>query len=195
MDTRASDVRNRGDQVPAGGGARAPDLVADPIPRSSGGWLQAASATVILFIFWLLLSGHYIPFLIGAGLLSSVLVVLACRRMGVMDDEGHPIHLTTRALTYWPWLLWEIAKAAWDVTKIVWHPRLPISPTLIRVTASQRTAVGIATYANSITLTPGTISVEVEGNEILVHAVTEAGAEGTAAGDMDRRVTRFEGAA
>lgn len=189
MDTRASDLRQGSGPATAG----ALDPVADPIPRSSGGWLRAASATVILFVFWLLLSGHYTPFLIGAGLLCSGLVVLACRRMGVMDDEGHPIHLTPRALTYWPWLLWEIAKAAWDVTKIVWHPRLPISPTLIRVTASQRTAVGIATYANSITLTPGTISVEVEGNEILVHAVTQAGADGTAAGDMDRRVTRFEG--
>lgn len=194
MDNRNSDLRHRGDPALAGGAATALEPVADPIPHTTGGWVRAASATVILFVFWLLLSGHYIPFLIGAGILCSVLVVLACRRMGVMDDEGHPIHLTTRALTYWPWLLWEIAKAAWDVTKIVWHPRLPISPAMIRVTATQRTAVGIATYANSITLTPGTISVEVEGSEILVHAVTAAGADSLAAGDMDRRVTRFEGA-
>lgn len=155
--------------------------------------MRVVSASVVLFLFWLVLSGHYTGFLIGAGIACAVAVALIGRRMGVVDDEGHPIHLSLRALTYWPWLLWEIVKAAWDVTKIVMHPRLPISPTLIRVKASQRSEVGIVTYANSITLTPGTISVEVTGDEILVHAITIAGAESLAAGDMDRRVTAFEG--
>jgi multicomponent Na+:H+ antiporter subunit E len=179
--------------IPAALADAEPIAVAPAEPARRHPFLHAAGATAVLFAFWLLLSGHYVPILIGAGLASAVLVVLACRRMGVMDGEGHPIHLSLRALSYWPWLLWEIAKAAWDVTRIVWHPRLPVSPTLVRVTASQRTTVGVATYANSITLTPGTISVEVEHNQILVHAVTEAAAESLAAGDMDRRVARFEG--
>jgi multicomponent Na+:H+ antiporter subunit E len=54
--------------------------------------------------------------------------------------------------------------------------------------------VGVATYANSITLTPGTISVDVREGEILVHALTKEGAAGLLSGEMDRRVTRFEGA-
>jgi multicomponent Na+:H+ antiporter subunit E len=86
----------------------------------------------------------------------------------------------------------EIAKSTWDVTKIILNPKLPISPTLIRVRANQRTAVGVATYANSITLTPGTITARVSGNEFLVHAVTRSGAEDLAEGIMDRRVKKFE---
>jgi multicomponent Na+:H+ antiporter subunit E len=148
----------------------------------------------VLYVFWLLLSGVYIPFLMLAGLGSAILVAWFGLRMRIADYEGQPFHLTLRALTYWPWLAWEIAKAAWDVTKLIVHPRLPISPTLIRVTAGQKTMVGVVTYANSITLTPGTISVEVQGHEILVHAITKAGAESLAAGDMDRRVSQFEGA-
>ena len=72
---------------------------------------------------------------------------------------------------------------------------LPISPTLVRVKTSQKTALGVNIYANSITLTPGTISVEATRKEILVHAVTREGAEALAEGRMDRRVTAFEGEA
>ena len=72
---------------------------------------------------------------------------------------------------------------------------MPISPQLLRVKTTQKTGVGVATYANSITLTPGTITVEVNrrDSELLVHALTKAGADGLAAGEMDRRVTVMEG--
>jgi multicomponent Na+:H+ antiporter subunit E len=155
--------------------------------------LRLASSLLILFAFWLLLSGHYVPFLIGAGFASALLVVLFARRMALLDDEGHPVHLAPRALlTYWPWLIKEIAKSGWSVSRIILDPRMPISPTLIRVKATQRTDVGRATFANSITLTPGTISLEVGRDEILVHALTRDGAQDLAGGEMDRRVTAFE---
>ena len=112
----------------------------------------------------------------------------------LLRAERPLVELGLGALTYWPWLLWEIAKAGWDVTKIILHPDLPISPELIRVPASQRTDLGRVIYANSITLTPGTISVETDEETILVHALTRAGAEGLESGDMDRRCTAFEGA-
>lgn len=150
------------------------------------------SIGLVLFCFWLVLSGHYTVITVPAGILSVLGVVALSRRMGIADEEGHPIHLLPRTLTYWPWLIKEIAKSTWDVTKIILNPKLPISPTLIRVKASQGTAVGLATYANSITLTPGTITARVSGNEFLVHAVTRAGAEDLAKGTMDRRVRKFE---
>lgn len=152
------------------------------------------SIGLVLLCFWMVLSGHYTIITVPAGILSVIAVVALARRMGVVDEEGHPIHLLPRAITYWPWLAFEIAKSAWDVTKIILHPKLPISPTLLRVRASQRSAVGIAIYANSITLTPGTITARVSGHEFLVHAVTRSGAEDLAEGTMDRRVTKFEGA-
>jgi multicomponent Na+:H+ antiporter subunit E len=153
----------------------------------------AFSSAVVLFVFWLLLSGYFTVFLVTMGALSAVAIVLLGRRMEVIDREGHPIDMGWRVLTYWPWLLKEIAKSAWDVARIIVDPRLPISPRLVRAKTSQKTAVGVVTYANSITLTPGTISVDVREGEILVHALTRESAAGLLEGEMDRRVTRFEG--
>jgi len=155
----------------------------------------AFSSAITLFVFWLLLSGYFTAFLVAIGALSSVAIVLLGRRMDVIDHEGHPVHLSWRALGYWPWLATEIIRSAWDVSRIIVDPRLPISPRLVRARTSQKTTVGVVTYANSITLTPGTISIDVKPDEILVHALTREGAEGLLAGEMDRRVTRFEGAA
>ena len=152
------------------------------------------SAIIVLFVFWLVLSGYFEPFLVTAGAASAIAVVWLAHRMAVIDQEGHPIRLGWRAPMYWPWLLKEIVKSAWDVSRIIVHPRLPISPSMGRVKATQRTSVGLVIYANSITLTPGTVSVEVAEGEILVHALTREGLESVAEGDMDRRVSRFEGA-
>ena len=157
--------------------------------------MRLISLTVVLFLFWLALSGHYTQFLLAAGAGSAALCAFVAARLRIADAEGHPVHLVRGALTYFPWLLWEIAKSAWAVTKLILHPRLPISPTMTRVIASQRTTVGVATYANSITLTPGTITTAVKGNVLTVHALVREGALDLEAGGMDARVTRFEGSA
>ncbi|MCB1474439.1 MAG: Na+/H+ antiporter subunit E [Rhodobiaceae bacterium] len=159
--------------------------------------MRAVALVLTLLLFWLVLSGHYTLWLIGAGIVSSIAIAAFARRMAAIDDEGHPVEWLVGAITYWPWLLWEIVKATWDVVKIILSPRLDISPTLIRVKASQKSSVGLNIYANSITLTPGTISAALSSTDstILVHAVTQDGAEATAEGTMDRRVTAYEGRA
>ena len=113
--------------------------------------------------------------------------------MDVIDAEGHPMHLGVRAWSYWPWLMLEIAKSAWSVTRIILDPRLPISPTLVRFNPGQRTDLGLVVHANSITLTPGTLTIEAGAYEFLVHGLTREGAQGCVASEMDRRVTAFEG--
>jgi len=152
-----------------------------------------AAITVVLFAFWLLLSGYFTVFLISAGIGCAIAVGLAARRMEVVDREGHPIHLALGVLRYWPWLFKEIVLSGWQVAKIIVDPRLPISPTLVRFKPTQKSAVGLVTHANSITLTPGTITVEAGEDEFLVHALTRAGAEGVVDSEMDRRVRRIEG--
>ncbi len=146
-----------------------------------------------LAAFWLALSGHYTPFLISVGALCVILVVYLAHRMHIVDEEGQPVELFLAAPTYWLWLFVEIAKSAWSVTWIILDPRLPISPTFTRVRAGQKTAAGIATYANSITLTPGTITTGVSGDILDVHAIVKSGADDLEAGGMDQRVTQFEG--
>lgn len=155
--------------------------------------MRLVSTFLVLFAFWLLLSGIFTPFLIIAGAASALAVVWFGRRMDIADHEGHPVHLAPRALlVYWPWLIKEIVKSAWQVSAIILHPKLPISPTLVRIPCTQKTDVGRTAYANSITLTPGTISVEVGRDEFLVHALTRSGASDLEAGEMGRRVTEFE---
>jgi len=156
--------------------------------------IYSVSAVAVLFAFWLLLSGHYTPFLVAAGFGAAIAVVALARRMNVVDHEGHPIHLGPRALfSYWPWLAKEIVKSGWEVTRIILSPRLSVHPALVRFRPGQKTDVGLVTHANSITLTPGTISIEVGRGEFLVHALTAAGAEGVKGGEMDGRVSGFEG--
>jgi multicomponent Na+:H+ antiporter subunit E len=112
--------------------------------------------------------------------------------MDLIDRESHPIHLTTKIPQYWLWLIWEIVKANILVTKLIWHPRLSINPTVLRVKASQSSALGKVIYANSITLTPGTVSMNVENDEIEVHALTPELAQDLQSGVMDRRVADLE---
>lgn len=153
------------------------------------------SLALFLLGFWLALSGHYTAFLIVVGVLSAYFCIVVARRMEIADGEGHSVYLLPAAVTYWPWLSWEIVKSAVSVTKLIWSPRLPISPTMTVVRASQKSAPGIATYANSITLTPGTITTGVKGDLLTVHSIARAGADDVEAGGMDRRVKQFEGAA
>lgn len=153
---------------------------------------HAISLWLVLFGTWLLLSGHFEPLLLGLGVLSCAAVVAIVHRMEVLDHEGHPVHLTPHVFTYWLWLGWEIVKANWDVARRVLDPSLPISPTFLRVKASQPSELGQMIYANSITLTPGTISVDVGGGEILVHSLTREGADSLVEGEMDRRCRQLE---
>jgi len=145
-----------------------------------------------LFAFWLLLSGIYTPFLVLSGLAASIGVALLARRMEILDREGHPVHLALATVVYWPWLIKEIAKSGWQVTRIILDPRLPISPAFVRFRPSQSSTVALATHANSITLTPGTITVEAGADEFLVHALTREAADGVVDSEMDRRVSRLE---
>jgi multicomponent Na+:H+ antiporter subunit E len=151
-----------------------------------------ASLMVVLVIVWLGLSGHGEPLLLGLGLLSCLFVIFLGRRMGLIDAEGAPIQLSLRGLLYTPWVLWEIFKANVDVARRILSPGLPIDPRVIRVKAGQRTDVGRVVYANSITLTPGTVSLRVDKDEIEVHALTAEAAAGLQDGRMDRRVSWLE---
>jgi len=122
-----------------------------------------------------------------------VFVLLVARPMGLLDEEGVPIHLQLRLITYIPWLVWKCIKANIDVALRIVNPSLPISPRLISVRASQRTDLGRVIYANSITLTPGTVTCDADKEEFVVHALTKAAADELVSGAMDRRVCKLEG--
>ena len=151
--------------------------------------LRAFGLGTILVVFWLLLSGHYTLMLISFGVGSSALVVYLALRMDVVDHEGVPLQLGGRFWLYLPWLMKEIFVANVAVAKVILHPKLPISPITVIFHGSQKTDIGRFIYANSITLTPGTITTGVEGQDFEIHALTYADVDGREEDEMDRRVT------
>ena len=154
--------------------------------------LRAFGLGVILFGFWLLLSGHYTPLLLSFGVGSSLLVVYLSMRMDVVDREGVPLHLGGRLWMYVPWLLKEILVANVAVAKIILSPNMKISPRMVVFHGTQQTDLGRVLYANSITLTPGTITTGVEGQEFQIHALTAADLETNEEDEMDRRCSWLE---
>ncbi|MBI3982962.1 MAG: Na+/H+ antiporter subunit E [Gemmatimonadetes bacterium] len=153
---------------------------------------HAIALTVVFAGIWLLWSGHLEALLLSLGALSCIVAVALAARMRILDDEGVPFALAGRAARYLPWLLLQIVKANIDVARRILNPRLPVAPRLIRVHARQQSAVGRALFANSITLTPGTVSVDVDGETIVVHALTAEAGNDVLAGEMNRRVVWVE---
>ena len=154
--------------------------------------LRAFGLGATLFAFWLALSGHYTPMLLTFGVCSCVLVVYLSHRMDVIDEEGVPLHTTVRMLLYLPWLLKEILIANIVVAKVILSPELKISPRTVFFHGTQETDLGRAIYANSITLTPGTITTGVNGNEFEIHALRAADLETDEEQAMDVRCSRVE---
>ena len=149
----------------------------------------------ILFAIWLLLSWHFDALLIAFGLGTCTLAVWVGVRMGTVDRESVPVHLVRGALLYDPWLVWEIFKSNVHVARIILAPRLRVDPSIVHFRASQRTDLGRFIYANSITLTPGTVTTGIVGDDFEVHAIVQSEIDGSEENDMNRRVTTLEGEA
>jgi multicomponent Na+:H+ antiporter subunit E len=131
---------------------------------------------LMLFGFWLVLSGFFDALHVTEGLVCTAAVALLSRPLQIINlTHGRTLHLgaapNQRLFVYAWWLLREIAVANWQVVKIVLNPALPIDPALVRFRTQLATDLGVTIFANSITLTPGTITVQVDGGEFVIHAL------------------------
>ncbi|MDP7342174.1 MAG: Na+/H+ antiporter subunit E [Alphaproteobacteria bacterium] len=154
--------------------------------------LHALGLFAVLFGTWILLSGHFTPFLLIAGAVCAAVTVAITLRMDLLDQQRDFLGPVWRLPLYWLWLAGQIMLWSLTVARKVLAPRLDIDPVLERVPSSQRSDIAKVIYANSITLTPGTLSTDVSGGEIEVHALTRAAMEDLKSGDMDRRVSATE---
>jgi multicomponent Na+:H+ antiporter subunit E len=150
------------------------------------------SLSLALALFWILNSGHTGLLMLSLAGGSIAFVVYIAHKMDVVDHESTPVHLTFRLPGYYFWLTKEVIASNLTVLKHIWLGNKSISPAMARIDISQTTDLAKVIYANSITLTPGTVSVNIEGNQILVHALLEQSIEDLKQGEMDRRVTRLE---
>ena len=153
--------------------------------------IKALLLFVFYFLIWLLLSGHYDPLLLTLGVLSCIICLYVTWKAKFIDEEGLPLHLLIRLPIYTLWLFKEIIKANIDTAKIIIinNP----DPQNFRVKSSQKTEAGKVTYANSITLTPGTVTTVLDGDILEVHALSSDMADDVKSGAMDKKVSWLEG--
>ncbi len=155
--------------------------------------MRVIGTAIWLAALWLLMSGLYKPLLLTLGGLSVLLVLWIIARMDRVDGDRVAVQLNPfRFARYFLWLLVEIAKSNLAVTRVILSPRLATRQRLFRVPSSQTTDLGRVIFATSITLTPGTISVATDSDEVLVHALAFHEDDIAAMADMDARVTHSE---
>ncbi|MEE8573929.1 MAG: Na+/H+ antiporter subunit E [Thermodesulfobacteriota bacterium] len=151
---------------------------------------------IIMFIFWILLSGHFHFILIISGVVSSLIVAALSHDLifGADFKFGRGLGRFFRLLAYLPWLLYQIVIANFDLVYRTLHPSMPIDPCIIEFDTDLKTENGIALLANSITLTPGTVTIVADKHgHFVVHAIARGPAESLLSGDMQRRVKVVEG--
>jgi len=161
--------------------------------RGSG--LESLALFVLVFAFWLALSGKYTPVFVGIGAACAALVVfLTPDRLFLVGrmrpDFGIPLARVspTHLLRYGLWLLGSIVQANLEVARVVLHPRMPIHPRLLRFRVRFESRVSEVVLAHSITLTPGTVTIDLRDGEYLVHALIPRSADALVSGTMQRGV-------
>ena len=137
--------------------------------------------TLAMIAAWLTLSGYFIPMILTFGVISIVIVVWMARRMGILDGETAPYGTIVQTVAYYTWLFSEIVKANVQVVKAVLSPDLEVSPTLVKIPLNTDVDIAETMFANSITLTPGTVAIDMQSDHIVVHALLE---EMSAPGDF-----------
>lgn len=142
----------------------------------------------LLFFFWFMLSGHTATLLIVLGILSTLLSIYLSRRMNIIDHESYPFHISMRLIRYYVYLGKEIILSNLDVVKRILKPGQSISPALVTLPVVKRTDLSKVIYANSITLTPGTVTINLDDDGLLIHALSKEGADALEQGSMAKAV-------
>lgn len=152
-----------------------------------------AKWAAVLSVFWLLLSGYMAPLLLSCGAFSVAIVLLVLKRMDAVDEEPQQVGSALRLIRYLPWLTGQIIKSSLHVTKLVWGASNKVSPALAKINAKDVPRNSRALYANSITLTPGTLCVDLDDGELTVHALQKSSIDELEKGRMANRIAGIWG--
>jgi multicomponent Na+:H+ antiporter subunit E len=155
---------------------------------------QLYRLAITLIILWLLLSGIFTPLHLLLGLISIVITLYMSVRMNVLMHKKQPLYFRFfRVLQYLLWLIGQILLSNLDVVRRIFSPTLDIKPILKAIPSSQETELGRVIYANSITLTPGTVAINIAKNgDVLVHALHADILSDLEKGTMGKRVSLLE---
>lgn len=154
--------------------------------------IHVISLFLVLAALWLGNSGLYNGLLLTLGLLSVWFSIWLSLRMGIIDDESQPLHLSGKLPGYYLWLAKKVIQSNIEVLVLIWRGPAAISPCVATLPCDQQTEISKVIYANSITLTPGTVAMDLGEDTVLVHSLTTAGIEELQQGEMAARVNRLE---
>jgi multicomponent Na+:H+ antiporter subunit E len=143
-----------------------------------------------LAALWFALSGETAPMFLFLGVVSVLLALWLAARLKIIDRDASPYHRAPQLAGYLAWLMVQIVKANIAVIGRILGPRHAIDPALVNVTTTARTDLGKALFANSITLTPGTVTVDVDDENLVVHALVREQSRSHSFAPMDRRAAR-----
>ncbi len=146
----------------------------------------------VLSLFWLLNSGHYNAAMLGMGACSVLLVTWIVHRMQALDHESTPAHLVLRLPRYLGWLALQVLASNLDIVRRVWRRETDIDPVVARLPLPQSSDLGRVIYANSINLTPGTLTIDMGEDYLLVHALSGDLCDALATDEMSARVSELE---
>jgi multicomponent Na+:H+ antiporter subunit E len=145
---------------------------------------------IILYLNWILWSGKFDAFHLSLGIISCALVTFMSHDLFFKNKKLSPGLLaeSIRFIKYIPWLLYQIVLSNIHVASLVLSPRMPIDPKLIRYKTKLKSDISLTTFANSITLTPGTITADIDEGEFIVHALSKKVADDLMTGEMEDKV-------
>lgn len=146
---------------------------------------------LVLAVVWVLWSGLYKPLVLGLGVFSCLLSAYMAHRMGFFRHEGL-LRFMPRLPGYWWWLLREIVVSSIEVARLILKPSLPVSPTVVTLKAESKTDLGLVILGNSITLSPGTVTLDVHKGQLMVHCLTSASARALQDGEASKRAASLE---
>ncbi|MEM9601359.1 MAG: Na+/H+ antiporter subunit E [Pseudomonadota bacterium] len=154
--------------------------------------MRKFTTLIALAVSWLAWSGYYDGLLLTFGALSCLFVFYLMHRIGLADLDPRSARTFANMVSYIPWLLLEIIKSNIEVAKIIWRPAMQLNPAVQDIPSTQETTLGLVTFANSVTLTPGTLTISAEPGSLKVHALNADAFEGDGFAEMDRRVSTLE---
>jgi multicomponent Na+:H+ antiporter subunit E len=139
----------------------------------------------LLFGLWLLFSNRYEPFFLTLGLVSSGAIAWLNSRQPGHDNPTIPF---LRFAVYLPKLGWRILLSNLQVARMILHPRLPVAPEMIRYRTRLRHPAAVVLLAHSITLTPGTVTADVDSRELTVHGLDQESVKELASGTLENEI-------
>lgn len=153
-------------------------------------FIRAGTIGVVAFLFYILLGGPTYPFALGSGVITGLLAAVFLRNVAFETTPNirSGLKATVRSVRFALYLLWEIIKANIQFAYVVLHPSLPIDPRVDRIDAAVDSGQAVTAFGNSITLTPGTLTVDADNNRLIVHSLNQSAHDDLVEGVHERPV-------